>query len=75
MEQIKLTQTWTLSSAGSVVGESADGPASVPTAIDKRVIVDKVLGVRRGHYKGIRRIAKSKGKAPATTYLTLSSGP
>ena len=46
MEQIKLTETQTFSSAGSAIGEFADGPTSAPATIDERVITDEVLRVR-----------------------------
>ena len=74
MEQIKLTQTQALSSASSIAGESADDPASTPVAIDDRVIADKVLGVWRGHRKGVGHIVEGKRKMPKTSYLTLASG-
>ena len=73
MEQIKLTQTQTLSSAGSAVSGFVDSSASTPTIIDERLITDEVLGVRRGHCKGVGRIVKRKGRASSTPYLTLSS--
>ena len=73
MEQIKLIKIQSLSSAGSAVGASADSPASASAAIDKRLIADEVLGVRRGHRKGLGRIVKGKGKTSSTSYLTLSS--
>ena len=75
MEQIRLTQTQALLSASSVVGESSDGPALASAAIDERVIVDEVLGVRRGHYKGVRHIVKDKRKVFDTSYLTVASRP
>ena len=68
MEQIKLTQTQALSSIGSVAGESPDGLASVPPVIDEQVIAVKVLGVRRGHHKGVRCIVKGKKKASNISY-------
>ena len=74
MEQIKLTQTQTLSSAGSVARKSLDGPASAPTTIDEWVIVDEVLGVQRGHHKSVERIVKGKKKMPNTYYLTIAFG-
>ena len=70
MKQIKITQTQAL----SLVGESVDGLASAPAAIDERVITDEVLGVLQGHRKGVGRIVKGKKKAPETFYSTLSSG-
>ena len=74
MKQIKLIQSQAFSSASGAVGESANSPTSSPTAIDKRVITDEVLGVRRGHRKGIEHIVKGKKKAFETSYSTLSSG-
>ena len=54
MEEIRLSQTQTPSSAGSTAGqESLDDPISVPATIDERVIADQVLGVRRGHRNGV----------------------
>ena len=50
------------------MSESLDSPASALTAIDERVIADDVLGVRRGHRKGVERIVKGKKKAPDTSY-------
>ena len=74
MEQIKLTQTHVLFSVGSVAGESADGLASAPTAINERVIADELLGVRQGDHKGVGRIVKGKKKVSETSYSTLASG-
>ena len=54
MEQITLTQTYALSSASNVASGSLDSLASVPACIDERLITDEVLGVRRGHRKGVR---------------------
>ena len=73
MEQIKITLTQALSSAGSIVGGSADSPASTPTTIDERLITNEILGVRRGHRKSMGRIVKGRGKASSTAYSTLSS--
>ena len=73
MEKIRLTQTHTLLLAGSVVGESSDGPASALTAINERVITDKVLGVWWIHRKGVVRIVKGKKNAPSTSYSTVAS--
>ena len=47
MEQIKFTQTHTLSLARSTIGGSIDGPTSTPTTIDERLVAEEVLGVRR----------------------------
>ena len=74
MEQIKLTQTQTLSSAGNAIGEFEDNSALAPAAIDERLIADNVLRVRWGHRKGVRCIVKGKWKVFATLYLALSSG-
>ena len=67
MEQIKLTQTQTFSSISSVIGESIDSPASVPAAIDERLISDKVLGVQQRHLKGNGHIVKGKRKVSETS--------
>ena len=56
-----------------MVSESSNGPASAPAIIDERVIADEVLGVRRGHYKGVGRIIKGKKKAPNTSYSIVAS--
>ena len=73
MEQNKLTQTQTFSLAGSIVGASTDSSTSAPAPTDERLIADEILGVRRGHRKGVGRIVKGKGKASVTSYLILSS--
>ena len=73
MEQIKLTQTQIVSSAGSAASGSWDSPTSAPTDIDERLIADEVLGVRRGHYKGTRQIVKGKEKVSSSS-STFSSG-
>ena len=72
MEQIKLTQTQTLSSVGSAVSGSLNSPASAPAYIDERLIADEVLGVRREQCKCVRRIVKGKDKA-SSSFSTLSS--
>ena len=65
MEEIRSSQTQSPSSAGSVVGhESLDDQVLAPAAIDERVITDQILGVRRGHRKGIGGIIKGIRKAP-----------
>ena len=74
MEQIKLTQTQTLSSVDSVAAESLDDPVSAPAAIDERVIADEVLGVQQGYHKGVKPIVKGKRKAPNTSYSTITFG-
>ena len=74
MEEIKLTQTQTLSSVFSSVGESADDLTLEPVVIDERLIADEVLDVRQGHRKSVGRIVKGKEKASVTSYSTLSSG-
>ena len=74
MAEIRLSQTQTPSSAGSTAGhESSNDHVSVPTAIDERVIVDQVLGLRRGHRKGVVRIIKGRRKAldtPSSSAVT-----
>ena len=57
-----------------MAGESSDSPASVSAAIDELVIAEKVLGVRRGHRKGVRRIVKGKKKVLDTSYSIAASG-
>ena len=57
-----------------MAGESSNCLASAPVAINERVIADKVLGVRRGHLKGVGRIIKGKRKAPDTSYSTTAFG-
>ena len=74
IEKIKFTQTQTLSSASSAVGESSDGLALASAAIDERVIADEVLGVRRGYRKSVGRIGKGKRKVLETSYSTLAYG-
>ena len=73
MEQIKLTQTQSFSSASSVANESLDGPDSASTVLDERVIVDKVSRVRRGHCKGVGCIIKGKRKPSKTSYFIVAS--
>ena len=68
MEQIKLTQSQTLSLASSYL----DNPASVSTCIDESLIADEVLGVQQGQCKGMGQIVKRKGKASCSS-LTFSS--
>ena len=55
------------------MGESSDDMALASTTIDKQVIADEVLGVRRGHRKDVRRIIKGKRKALDTSYSTFAS--
>ena len=75
MEEIGLSQTQTPSSAGSTKGhESSDDSISAPAAIDERVITGLVLGVRRGHRKGVGRIIKSRRKASDTPSLSVVTG-
>ena len=74
MEQIKLTQTQAPFSASSVVGEFSGCSASAPIVVDERVISDKLLRVRRGHYKGVGRIIKGKRKASNTSNSTVAFG-
>ena len=53
MEDIRLTQTQPPSSVGSAAGESSDGSVLAPASIDERVIAGQLLGVWRGHRKGV----------------------
>ena len=71
MEQIKLTQVQTFSSASNAVSGSSKSLASMLACIDERLIVDEVLGVRQGHWKGVGHIVNAKGKA-STSILTFS---
>ena len=75
MEEIRLSQTQTPSSSSSTVGqESSDNPISAPAIIDERVIADQVLGVRRGHYKGVGWIIKGRRKASDTPSSLATTG-
>ena len=56
------------SSTSSVVGhELSDDFVSAPAAIDERVIAAQVLGVQRGHRKGVECIIKGRTKASDTS--------
>ena len=66
MKHIKATQTQALSSASSTASGSTKSHASVLPCIDERLIVDELLGVYRGHQKGVRCIVNGKGKASFT---------
>ena len=75
MEEIRLSQSQPLSSAGSAAGhESSDDLVSAPAAIDEQVIADQVLGVRKGHRKGIEHIIKGRRKASDTSYSSVTAG-
>ena len=63
MEQIKLTQTQAFFSTGSAASGSSESLTSALTYIDERLI----LGVRRGHRKGVRWIVKGKRKASSNS--------
>ena len=67
MEEIRLSQTQTPSSTGSVAGHvSSDDPVLAPTAINESVIDGQVLEVWRGYRNGVERIIKGRRKAPDT---------
>ena len=75
MEEIRSSQTQPPSSACSAAShESSDDPVSAPTTIDERVIANQVLGVRRGHCKGVRRIIKGRKKASDTPSSSIVTG-
>ena len=75
MTEIRLSQTQTLSSTGSTAGhESSDDPVSAPAAIDERVIAEQVLGVQRGHRKGVGRIINGRRKALDTPSSSVVTG-
>ena len=75
MEEIRSSQTQPPSSAGNVAGhESSDDPISAPTIIDEWIIADQVLGVRRGHRKGVGRIIKGRRNVPNTPYSSVVTG-
>ena len=44
----------------------------MPTCINERLIIDEVLGVRRGHCKGMGWIVKGKGKVSYSSSTFLS---
>ena len=74
MDEIRLSQTQPPSSTSNAVGESSDDPVLMLAAIDERVIANQVLGVWRGHRKGVGRIIKGKRKAPDTSYSIIAFG-
>ena len=75
MEEIRSSQTQPPSSAGSAAcHKSSDDSASAPTTINERVIANQVLGVRRGHRKGVRHIIKGRRNAPDTFCSSVATG-
>ena len=74
MEEIRLSQTQTPSSASSTASQvSLDDSVSTPATINKHVITDQVLGVRRGHCKGIKCIIKGRRKESNTTSSSVTT--
>ena len=74
MEEIRLSQTQTPSLVGSTVGQESYDLISTPVAIDERVITDQVLGVRRGHRKGVGHITKGRRKVSDTPSSSAAIG-
>ena len=73
MEQIKLTQTQTLSSASMLLVDHQIVLFQHANCISERLIADEVLGVRRRYRKGVGRSVKGKWKS-STSSLTFSFG-
>ena len=46
---------------------ASNTPQLEPPLINERQIVDTVLGVQQGHWRGVRHIIKGKGKASMST--------
>ena len=75
MEEIRSSQIQPPSLAGSAAShESSDDLASALATIDEQVIADQVLGVLRGHHKGVGLIIKGRRKTPDTPSLLAATG-